>query len=575
MNDAFQRFLILIKANFFDWQFYFFLVFSAINLALYFLSRKSLINLDKIWDFLNTATGKGEWRNYLSIAALNFLLCSLLVWALGVAVPQTHDEFGYLLAADTFLSGRIANPTPFSPASFEYFHILVEPVYAAKYPPLQGFFLAAGTLLSGYPIAGVWLSGVLASLAVYWLLRFFFSPAWSLFGTVLWIFAPLNILWLDSYWGGHVAVIGGALMIGAVFRFLRNGEKKYLFIWGAGIFILLNSRLYEAAMLTGILVFLFFWDAFAKRRFGREFYRTLAAVFLMIGANLLVSGFYNYSVTGNPLLLPYRLHHSQYHRTPLFVFGTPDAPKPSVPPIVSKLDERWLAEFEQRYKNAPSAVFWSVSRIPLYLFWLARSPFLIGLFLAGLVLSLAGKCIERWRGVPLTLAFFIFGLLLTTFTGDRFVAPVVCLFIAVGALAARQIYEKVAFLRFSVLSLPLVVGLGFLYGLTPEKSDIERPPIDPQNIASRAELESYLNAQPGGDLVFLETENAFPADARFYVYNRADIEKAAIIFAHKLTPEQNAALIGHFKDRKVWLLKNVDHRAVLVDFESGAESFKK
>ena len=570
MNDAFQKFLTLARTNFWDWQFYAFLLFCALTLAFYLLHQKSILKIDKIFDLPSKFAGKSELWNYLLIGIIQLLLCFLLVLSVGIPVPQTHDEFGFLLAADTFLQGKITNPTPFSPRHFEYFHILVEPVYTAKYPPLQGIFLAAGTAFAGYAIAGVWLSGVLASFAVYWLLRVFFSPRWSLFGACLWIFAPLNILWCDSYWGGHVAIIGGALSIGAVVRLLKSGKRKYLIIWGAGMFILFNSRLYEAALLTGILIILWLWNAFKLKNNGREFYLSLALLCLIFAANLFFTGFYNYKVTGNAFLLPYRLHHSQYHRTPLFVFANPDSPKNKIPPVIEKLDERWLADFQQRYANAPKAFVWILARIPLYIFWLARSPFLIALFIAGIFLSLQKPRSAEWQSVRVILALYMVGLFLTTFTGDRFIAPVVGVFLVVATLCAKIIFRKSKFFGLLTLSTPLVIGSGFLYGLIPVKSDEQAPDIT--NMGSRSELESFLTVQRGKDLLFLETADAFPADARFYVYNRADIENAEIIYAHKLTAEENAALIGHFRDRKIWLLKNIGNRAVLMKYEGQMEN---
>jgi hypothetical protein len=568
MNDALQKFLSLTRANFWDWQFFVFILFSVLLLALYFSRQNSFLTIEKPLDFPASLSGRREVWNYLLIAAVSGLLCFLLVLVAGIPVPQTHDEFALLLAADTFSHGRIANPTPFSPAHFEYFHILLKPVYAAKYPPLQGIFLAVGTLFSGHPIAGVWLSSILSSLAIYWLLRHFFSPAWALYGAFLWIFSPLNIIWCDSYWGAHAALLGGALAAGAFFRLINSGRLRYLFVWGAGIFILLNSRPFEGILLTGILFLLWLFDTLRNKKSGREFYRAGAVFVSIVAANLVLIAFYNFSITGDPLVLPYRLHHSQYHRTPLFVFQGLDAPKTDIPAVVKKLDDRWAAEFDERYKNWTAAFVTTISRIPGYLFWLTRSPFLIAFFLAGLVFSLRKEHFDDWKYSPVIFAFVLCGLFLTTFTGDRFTAPVVGIFIAVTTLAAKIVYQKSKILKLWILSLPLIIGTGFLYGMFSVELRRGQTEINPDKIGSRAELENFLKSQPGKHLLFLETADAFPADARFYVYNRADPEASEIIWAHDLSPEENAALVNRYKNRSVWRLKNVNQTAVLVKYEN-------
>jgi hypothetical protein len=68
------------------------------------------------------------------------------------------DDFSFLLAADTFAHGRLANPTPAMWTHFESIHITMQPTYMSMYFPAQGLLLAAGKVLFGNPWFGILLS---------------------------------------------------------------------------------------------------------------------------------------------------------------------------------------------------------------------------------------------------------------------------------------------------------------------------------------------------------------------------------------------------------------------------------
>src|SRR5262245_23471309 len=87
-----------------------------------------------------------------------------------VPPPSTHDEFAYLLAADTFAHGRLTNPPHQLWEHFETFHEIMQPTYAAKFPPAQGVALLTGRLL-GAPIIGAWGTDAIACAAMCWMIR--------------------------------------------------------------------------------------------------------------------------------------------------------------------------------------------------------------------------------------------------------------------------------------------------------------------------------------------------------------------------------------------------------------------
>ncbi len=165
----------------------------------------------------------------------------------GLRLPAVHDEFSYLLAADTFAHGRLTNPAHPLWVHFEAPHVLLQPTYMSKYPPAQGLALAAGQVMLGHPIAGVWLSAALACGALTWMLAGWMPGRWALAGGLLCVVHPLTLSWARCYWGGLVAVLGGALLLGALGRLVRRPRARHAIVLGVGLGILADGRPYRAS----------------------------------------------------------------------------------------------------------------------------------------------------------------------------------------------------------------------------------------------------------------------------------------------------------------------------------------
>jgi hypothetical protein len=65
-----------------------------------------------------------------------------LTWRARAGTALVHDELAYLFQARTLLAGRLSFPSPPLPAFFEVPHVLVVPVYSAKYFPGHALALA-------------------------------------------------------------------------------------------------------------------------------------------------------------------------------------------------------------------------------------------------------------------------------------------------------------------------------------------------------------------------------------------------------------------------------------------------
>jgi hypothetical protein len=270
--------------------------------------------------------------------------------------PSVHDEFSYLLAGETFASGRLANPTHPMWVHFETFHEDHQPTYMSIYPPAQGLILAAGQVLFGHPWYGVCLSMGIMCAVTCWMLQGWLPPAWALVGSLL-VVLRLGVFtyWMNSYWGGAAPAIGGALVLGALPRLLRRPRIGISVVLGAGLAVLANSRPYEGLLLSlPTAAALAMWMARHRRRGGvRLVLRAVIPLAVVLLVTVAGMGYYNWRVFGNSLTLPYQINQATYAVTPILLWQSPQPELVYRHAVMRKFYVSWWWPFYENARTMP------------------------------------------------------------------------------------------------------------------------------------------------------------------------------------------------------------------------------
>jgi hypothetical protein len=484
---------------------------------------------------------------FFGVAAIRLVVLPLLP----VPVPGIHDEFSYLLMADTFVHGRLANPPHPMWISFETFHVNWFPTYSSMYPPAQGLVLALGQIL-GHPWIGVLLSDSAMCAAILWMLQAWMPARWALLGGAL-VAMKFGVAsyWMNSYWGGAVAATGGALVLGALPRITRRAKTRDALLLGLGIAILANSRPYEGLLLCiPAALFLLRWLAGRAdpnvnlHQRTRNVLLPLAAMLLLLAASM---GYYNWRLTGNPLLFPHTLNVRTYHTAPIFVWG-------HVRPALQYNNQQFVdfytdwehEEYPGTLRGAKNASLLKLTRYSTTFFWM------------GLLLALPGiPFVLRDRRVKLLVITFFLGaagLFTVTWSNSHYAAPLTC---AIFALVVQSIRHLRAM---RIAGRPVGTALSWaIVALlaTDTGSAVTHRSCDPlswtcQGDLSRAAIQKKLENTPGKHLVMVRYEQDHNVHDE-WVFNGAGIDTAKVVWARELSAQQNEKLFAYFKNRQIWL----------------------
>jgi hypothetical protein len=340
--------------------------------------------------------------------------------------------------------------------------------------------------------------------------------------------------WMNSYWGGAAAASGGALALGALRLLWRTHAAKYAAILAAGWSLLWFTRPFESLMFGAIL-------AIAAAGALRRNRRAIIGVALVGAASLALFLRLNFRITGDPLKQSY-----VYSRTQL---GVP------VPFVWQKLAEEPAGLTPRQHRG----FLWNVN---LYREWNQSWPvelrrvkdFFLGTAL--LVPFLAGV----WRLRSRKVRFLVLTILLGAAWSVSYVAIfphyVAALTAPVLALAGRGLLQ---------LSLWRIrgspVGACLAFGLWSAAAVAALHPAHPwlafghpEPIGARNEALRFLDTRPGPHLVFVRYTPDYNIHDE-WVFNRADLGDAKVVWVNDLGAERNAEVRRYFADRTAWIVE--------------------
>ena len=493
----------------------------------------------------------------LAVATVGFVTLGIragIIPVVGIPAPAYHDEFSYLLAADTFAHGKLANPTHPMWVHFETFHVIQQPTYSSMYAPAQGLVLAAGRFL-GHPWIGQWLITGLMCSAICWMLQGWLPPAWAFYGAIS-AFLHIGVLryWMNGYWSSSVVAFGGALLLGALPRIKKHPRVKDAIFMALGLAILANSRPYEGFVLAlTVAGALLLWMVGPQRpAFKIILTRVVTPLAIVLVVAAVATGYFYYRVTGSPVRMTYQIDSIVYNPAPYFLWQKP-LPEPVYRhEVIKAFYEHELAQFWEhrslsgflRYQLTRSAEYWS---------------FYLGSLLTISLIALPWTFRDRRMRFPLIAsAVFLVALAVENWSLIHYAAPATALVFLIVTQCCRHLslwkYKGLQMGRFLIWAIPILLFGTLVLRVAAASTQPHIEKRWPQGNLQRVAIVRQLAELPGKHLIFVRYGPQHDLKLE-WVYNAANVDDSKIVWARDMGDKNNQELLRYFHDRQTWDLE--------------------
>ncbi|HVH86927.1 MAG TPA: hypothetical protein VM912_09390 [Terriglobales bacterium] len=484
-------------------------------------------------------------------ATLALVPRAMLLPVMPIPKPQIVDEFSYILGAETLAKGRLTNPVHPLWQHFESFHINMVPTYESQYQPAPSAFMALGLILGKSCWWGVWLATGLMCAAICWALQPLIGPAYALLAGVYSAFKySIGSQYSDSYWGGSVCALGGALTLGALIRIIQTRSAKWAPWLVLGVGLLANSRPYEGFLFAlplalGLLV----WVV-RTHTYIRILAPTMALGVILVGW----MAYFNYRGTGRPTEMPYTANFEQYHFVrPFFGMGMKPFPHYNNYEMAAlfsawegtpgRLARTWsgIQKLEKTkfhfYYREHFAPLLTLALIGCFFCFRREQRSYLGFTFSAVLIGLFAVVWWPLSSYPAPLLVSFYGL---AFLGIRYFGTARPRNYRLGRYWARGL--AVAVLIVPLINIPHEI----------HKASKIRYPL--QWNEDRERVMHQLEAQPDNALV-LVSYAPMHDPAQEWVYNTPDIDSQKVIFARALGAEKDCDLVHYYDNRRIWFVR--------------------
>ena len=401
-----------------------------------------------------------------------------------------------------------------------------------------------------------------------WMLQAWLPPPWALLGGIL---AVLRIglfsYWINTYSGaGAISAFGGALVLGALPRFLKGARLRHGLLMAAGIVLLALTRPYEGLLLCiPAVVLLARWILFGKNRptASAVICRNALPLLLLVIAGVWM-GYYDYRAFGNPTTLPYTVDRETYAVAPYYIW---QSTRPA-PVYRHEALRKFYCDFEMddvdKVRSVSGFAHQALSKVKSSLLFFGGPALLIPLMMMRRVLL-----DRRIRFLVVCGVVMVFGTTIEIFLIPHYLAPFTVVFYAIGLQCMRHLRVwRPEGRKVGLTTIRLTIALCFTIAavrvfagplhLTPPKWPSGQwvgAWYGPGNFgANRADVQARLEQLAGKQLVIVRySPQHYPLDE--WVYNSAEIDDSKVIWARDMDASKNLELLHYYKDRKVWMVE--------------------